>query len=74
MSKQKIIRSQPSKENLSSVGEFSVDSENSTHFFLSDQNQKSVDFDKTIEDQNNQNENNVFDENQIFSPSAFSHM
>ena len=74
MSKQRITKSQSSKKNLSPVGEFSVDFENSTHFFFNDQNQKSADFNKIIENQNNQNKNNVFDENQIFSSFVFSHM
>ena len=63
MSKQKITKSQPSAENLSPIGEFSVDSENSTHFFFSDQNQESADLDKTTENQNNQNKNNIFNKN-----------
>ena len=59
---------------LSLIDEFSVDFGNPTHFFFSDQNQEFADFDKIVENQNNQNENNVFDENQIFSFSIFSHM
>ena len=74
MLKQRITRPQSSEKNLSPVGEFSVDFENSTHFFFSDQNKKSADFNKIIEDQNNQNKNNVFNENQIFSSFASSHM
>ena len=61
MLKQRIIKSQPSEKNLSSVGESNVDFENPTHFFFNDKNQKSADFNKIIENQNNQNENNVFD-------------
>ena len=74
MLKQRITKSQFSEKNFSPVGESSVDSENPTHFPFSDENQKSADFNKTVENQNNQNENNVFNENQIFSPSVFSHM
>ena len=74
MLKQRITKSQPSKKNLSLIGEFSVNSENFTHPLFSDQNQKSADLDKTIENQNNQNKTNVFDENQIFLSSTFPHM
>ena len=74
MSKQRITKSQFSKRNLSPIGEFNVDFENSTHFLFNDQNQESADLNKTVENQNNQNENNVFDENQIFSFFIFSHM
>ena len=74
MSRQRITKSQPSEKNLSPVGEFSVNPENPTHFLFSDQNQESADFDKTVENQSNQNENNVFDENQTFSSPIFSHM
>ena len=74
MLKQKIIKSQSSKKNLSPIGEFSVDSENPTHFFFNDRNQESADFNKIIENQNNQNENNDFDKNQNFLFFIFSHM
>ena len=74
MSKQRITKSQLSEKKISPIGEFNVDFENSTHFSFNDQNQESADFDKTVENQNNQNENNVFNKNQIFSSSAFSHM
>ena len=74
MLKQRITKSQPSEKNLSPIGESNVDPENPTHFLFSDENQKSADLNKIIENQNNQNKNNVFNENQIFSPSAFSHM
>ena len=74
MLKQRITRSQSSEKNLSPFGESNVDSENPTHLSFNDQNQESADLDKTIENQNNQNKNNVFDENQTFLSPASSHM
>ena len=59
MLKQRITKSQPSKKNFSPIDKSSVDSENSTHSFFNNQNQKSTDFDKTIENENNQNKNNI---------------